>query len=187
MIARQAVLCQLKLVTHTALARGSYRMAITGKSAHDSRPARALGSGRGRRQRWSQGGKRASPALRANSTPPGLAGIHWLANRALLVSLLIPTVLCVLELQMRRNLSRIYTALQDARTMQQLVLDSRAQLMAAPHIIHVSGPTGQGDLSTSQGLEPLLLPPPPSRPLKHRSPFRHLGRWIKAGPVLRGY
>ncbi|MCY4054908.1 MAG: hypothetical protein OXF67_03385 [Cyanobacteria bacterium MAG CAR4_bin_6] len=160
-------------------------MAITGKSAHDT--ARALVSGRGRRQRWSQGGKRASPVPKANGAPPGLASIHWLANRALLVSLLIPTVLCVLELQMRRNLSRAYTALQDARTMQQLVMDSRAQLMAAPDTIPVSGPTGQGDLSTSQGLEPLLLPPPPSGPLKHRSPFRRLGRWIKAGPVVRGY
>ncbi|WP_152535162.1 hypothetical protein [Candidatus Synechococcus spongiarum] len=160
-------------------------MAITGKSAHDT--GRTSVSGRDRRRRWSQGAKRVSPVPRANSNPPGLAGIHWLANRALLVSLLIPTVLCVLELQMRRNLSRTYTALQDARTMQQLVMDSRAQLVAAPDAIHVAGQTGQGGLSASQSIEPLLLPPPPDRPLKHRSLFRRLGRWIKAGPALRGY
>lgn len=144
-------------------------------------------SGRGRRQRWSQGAKRVAPAPRAGNNPPGLAGIHWLANRALLVSLLISTVLCVLELRAQRNLSRTYTALQDARTMQQLVMDSRAQLMAALDTVDVSRQTEQGGLSTSQDLEPLLLPPPPIQQLQHRSPFRNLGRWIKAGPGLRGY
>lgn len=167
-------------------APGSYRMAITRKSAGRD-TAQSFVSGRGRSQRRSQGAKRASPAPRANNNPPGLAGIHWLANRALLASLLIPTVLCVLELQMRRNLSHTYTALQDARTMQQLLMDSRAQLMAALDTIDVSGQTEQGGLSIGQDLEPLLLPPPPRRRLKHRSPFQNLGRWIKAGPVLRGY
>ena len=171
MIARQAVLCQLKLVTHTALlpfGSGSYRNGDHGKIR--SRHCQALVSGRGCRQRWSQGGKRASPVPKANGAPPGLASIHWLANRALLVSLLIPTVLCVLELQMRRNLSRAYTALQDARTMQQLVMDSRAQLMAAPTPCPVSRPTGQGDLSTSQGLEPLPASPTPERTVEASVP-----------------
>ena len=161
-------------------------MAITRKSAGRD-PATSFVSRRGRRQRWSQGAKRVSPASRANNNPTGLAGIHWLANRALLLSLLIPTVLCVLELQVRRNLSRTYTALQDARTMQQLVMDSRAQLMAALDTLDVSGQTEQGGLSTSQDPEPLLLPPPPSQQVKHRSLFQNLARWIKAGPALRGY
>ena len=125
---------------------------------------------------------------RRHRNPPGLVGIHRLANYGLLLSLLISTILCVLELQVRLKASRTYTALQDAHIMQQLFMDSRAQLMAALGTVDASGQAEQGDRSSSQALEPLLLPPPPSRQWRPREAlFRHLGRWIKAGPVLRGY
>ena len=144
-------------------------------------------SKRGRRQRWSHGGKRTVPVPDTSPTPAGLGGIHWLANRVLLVSLLLSTVLCVLELQVRINMSRTYTALQDARTMQQLFLDSRSQLVAALGTADASGSTEQGDLLVGQDPEPLLLPPPPNRPLQRRSLLDNPGRWLKAGAVLRGY
>ncbi|KKZ13143.1 MAG: hypothetical protein TQ37_04650 [Candidatus Synechococcus spongiarum 15L] len=161
-------------------------MAVTRKSAGGDLATSSV-SRRGRRQRWSQGAKRTAPVQRTSNNPPGLVGAHWLANRALLMSLLIPTVLCVLELQVRLNVSRTYTALQDARTMQQLLMDSRAQLMAALGTVDASGQREQGGLATRRDLEPLLLPPPPSRQLAHPSPFRRPARWIKAGPMLRGY
>lgn len=119
---------------------------------------------------------------------PGLVGIHRLANYGLLLSLLISTILCVLELQVRLKVSHTYTALQDAHTMQQLFMNSRAQLMAALGTIDTSGQAEQGDRSINQALEPLLLPPPPSRQLKPQGPLLlNLGRRIKAGPILRGY
>jgi len=144
-------------------------------------------SRRSRRQRWSHGVRRTAPVPDASPTPPGLGGIHWLANRALLVSLLLSSVLCVLELQVRFNMSRTYTALQDALTTQQLLLDSRSRLMAALGMIDASGPTKQGDLSVRQDSEPLLLPPPPNRQLKRRSLLENPARWFSAGAVLRGY
>lgn len=160
-------------------------MAVTRKSAGGNTAMSA--SRRGRRQRWSHGAKRVSPVPRTRSNPPGLAGLHWLANRALLLSLLISAVLCVLELQVRIKFGRTYPAFQDARTMQERFMDSRAQLMASLGNVDAVGQTDQGGLSTSKDLEPLLLPPPPIRSLKRQPLFRNLGRWIKAGPMLRGY
>lgn len=144
-------------------------------------------SRRGRRQRWSHGARRTVSAPGASPTPSGLGGIHRLANRGLLVSLLLSSVLCVLELQVRLNMSRTYAALQDARTMQQLLLDSRSQLVAALGTVDASGSTDQGDPLTGQDSEPLLLPPPPNRQLKRWSLFENPGRWLKAGATLRGY
>lgn len=144
-------------------------------------------SGRGRPQRWSHGGKRTVPVPRANPAPPGLHGIHRLTNRVLVASLLISTALCVLELQVRLNMSRTYTALQEARTMQQLYLDSRSQLVAALGTVDGDGTTEQGDGLAGQDPEPLVLPPPPRRLLKRRPLLASPGRWLNDGIVLRGY
>ncbi|WP_143324529.1 hypothetical protein [Candidatus Synechococcus spongiarum] len=144
-------------------------------------------SRRGRPQRWSHGVKRTVPAPGANPDPPGLRGMHRLANRLLLASLLLSTVLCVLELQVRFNMNRTYTALQEARTMQQLYLDSRSQLVAALGTADGAGTREQSDGLAAQGPEPLVLPPPPSRLLKRRPLLASPARWLNAGPVLRGY
>ena len=136
-------------------------------------------SRRGRRQRWSHGAKQAAPAPRTRHNPSGLAGLHWLANCGLLVFLLLSTILCVLELRMRLNVSRTSKALQDARTLEQLFTDSRTRIMAASDTV---------DPSSGRGPEPLLLPPPPNRPSQpHQALFETLGGWFKAGVVLRGY
>ena len=144
-------------------------------------------SRRGRPKRWSHGAKRTVPVPDANPAPPGLRGIHWLANRVLLASLLLSTVFCVLELQVRLNMNRTYTALQEARTMQQLYLDSRSQLVAALGTADSAGTTEQGDGPAGQDPEPLVLPPPPSQLLKRRPLLASPGRWLNAGAVLRGY
>lgn len=144
-------------------------------------------SGRGRPQRWSHGVKRTVPVPGSNAAPTGLRGIHRLANRVLLASLLLSTVLCVLELQVRLNMNRTYTALQEARTMQELYLDSRSQLVAALGTVDGAGTTEQGDGLAGQDPEPLLLPPPPRRLLKRRPLLASPGRWLNADAVLRGY
>lgn len=160
--------------------------AVTRKSAGRDMATSSV-SRRDRHQRWSHGAKRTSHVPSTSHNPPGLVGIHRLANRALLVSLLISSILCVLELQVRLNTSHTYKALQDARTMQQLFMDSRAQLMAALGTLDASGPMEQGDLSTNQDPEPLLLPPPSNRQVKRLELFENPGRWLNAGPILRGY
>ena len=161
-------------------------MAATRKSAARNMAMSSF-SKNDRRQNLSRT-KRTAPVPRTSCNPPGLAGIHWLANRVLVVSLLVSAILCVLELQARLNVSRTYTALQDARTMQKLVMDSRAQLMAALGSTDASEQTNQSDLSSNQKHEPLVLPPSPkSSYLKSQSLLENLARWIKAGPVLRGY
>ncbi len=134
-------------------------------------------SRRGHRQRWPHGAKQAAPASRTRHDSSGLVGLHRLANCALLAFFLISTILCVLELQMRLKVSRTSAALQEARAMEQLFMDSRAQLMAASDRV---------DHSTGQDPEPLLLPPPPNRPSKPLAPLETWGGWFKAG-VLRGY
>lgn len=144
-------------------------------------------SGRGRPQRWSHGVKRTVPVPGSNPAPPGLRGIHWLANRVLLASLLLSTVLCVLELRVQRLNLSTYTALLEARTMQQLYLDSRSQLVAALGTVDGAGTTEQGDDLAGQDPEPLLLPPPPSRLLKRRPLLTSPGHWLNADAVLRGY
>ena len=144
-------------------------------------------SRRGRPKPWSHGIKRTFSTPGANPVPPGLRGIHRLANRVLLASLLLSTVLCVLELQVRLMLRRTYTALQEDRTMQQLYLDSRSQLVATLGTVDSAGTTAPGGGLTDQGPEPLVLPPPPSRlPRRHQLLVRP-GRWLNAGAVLRGY
>ena len=143
----------------------------------------------GRSRRRGGGVQRTAPAPDANPDPagPGLRGIHRLANRMLLASLLLSAVLCVLELQVRINIHRTYTALQEARTMQRLYLDSRSQLLAALGAVNGAGTTGQGGDLAGQDPEPLVLPPPPDRPLQRRPLLLDPGRWLPAGPVLRGY
>ena len=143
---------------------------------------------RGRSRRWSSGVQRTAPGPGAGSVPPGLGGVHRLANRVLLASLLLSTVLCVLELQVRLSMNRTYTALQEVRTVQQLYLDSRSQLVAALAAVDGGGRTvEQGGGLAGQDPEPLLLPPPPSRLLKRRPLLANPGRWLDAGAVLRGY
>ena len=132
---------------------------------------------RGHRQRWPHGAKQAAPASRTRHDSSGLVGLHRLANCALLAFFLVSTILCVLELQMRLKVSRTSAALQEARAMEQLFMDSRAQLMAASDRV---------DHSTGQDPEPLLLPPPPNRPSKPLATLEAWGGWFKAG-VLRGY
>ena len=145
-------------------------------------------SKRGRSRRWSSGIQRTVLVPGAGSVPPGLPGIHRLANRVLLASLLLSSVLCVLELQVRLKMNRTYTALQEVRTVQQLYLDSRSQLVAALGTVDGTGRTlEQGGGPTRQDPEPLLLPPPPSRLLQHRPLLANPGRWLDAGAVLRGY
>ncbi len=156
------------------------------KSAGDPMTMSSV-SRRGRSQRWSHGVKRTVPVSDSNPAPPGLRGIHWLANRVLLASLLLSTVLCVLELQVRLNMNRTYTALQEARTIQQLYLDSRSQLVAALGTVDGAGTTEQGDGLAGQEPEPLLLPPPPSRRLKRRPLVASPGHWLNADAILRGY
>lgn len=124
--------------------------------------------------------RKSAPVPGTNPTPPGLRRIHRLANRGLLASLLLSSVLCVLELQVRLNMNRTYTAIQEARTMQQLYLDSRSQLVTALS-------TEQGDRLATQSSEPLLLPPPPSPQARRRFLWVTPGRWLNAGAVLRGY
>ena len=121
-------------------------------------------------------------------TPSGLGGIHRLANRGLLVSLLLSSVLCVLELQVRLNMSRTYGALQDARTMQQLLLDSRSQLVAALGTVDASGSTDQGDPLTGQDSEPLpasTTPEPTVEALVHCLKTRAAGS--RLAPRCGGY
>lgn len=124
--------------------------------------------------------RKSAPVPGTNPTPPGLRRIHRLANRGLLASLLLSSVLCVLELQVRLNMNRTYTALQEERTMQQRYLDSRSQLVAALS-------AEQGDHLVVQGSEPLLLPPPPSPQTRRRFLWVNSARWLNAGDVLRGY
>ena len=124
--------------------------------------------------------RKSAPVPGTNPTPPGLRRIHRLANRGLLASLLLSSILCVLELQVRLNMNRTYTAIQEARTMQQLYLDSRSQLVTALS-------TEQGDRLATQSSEPLLLPPPPSPQARRRFLWVNPGRWLNAGAVLRGY
>jgi len=141
---------------------------------------------RGRPRRFSHGLKPIPPSSRTTHEPPGLAGLHWLANRLLLISLLVSAVLCVLELQVRINWSRTYANLQEARTTQQQLMESRSQLMASFAAESPYPQTNEGDLLISQDTETLVLPAPRVTHLKPPAPSGGLG-WLQMTPILRGY